>query len=134
MLDARSPYILVRDDFDVLDVTSSLEDLTQNILGDTGIQATDIQGPLVRLWRGATRKWAPAGRGQDLVATHGRGDSGRDWVGVGGDMQRRRRHVGVRATVLGVIVARSSSIGLRRRGKLASGNTRISHDRVGGRG
>lgn len=121
-------YVLVRDDLDVLDVTSGLEDLAQDILRDAGIKAADIQGALVGLGGGATRERAPTGRGHDLVAAHGRGDGSRNRVGVGRNVQRRGRHVSVRAPILRrVIVTGRSSVGLGRWRKLASGNTRISH-------
>lgn len=119
-------HVLVRNNLDVLYVTSSLEDLAQHILRDAGIQAADVQRPLIRLGGGAARERAAARRRHDLIARHGRGNSGRDGVRVGRDVQRRRRHVGVGA-VLAVLVAGSACVGLRRGRKLASGNTVVGH-------
>lgn len=107
-------------------MTSSLEDLSQNILRNTGVQAADVEGTLIRLGRSTTGERTTAGRRHNLVAAHGRGDGRGDRVVVGRNMERRRRHVGVRA--IAVLVARGSCIGLRGRGKLASGNTSIGHD------
>lgn len=107
-------------------MTSSLEDLSQDILGDTRIQAADIEGTLIRLGRSTTRERTTAGRRHDLVAAHGRGDGRGDRVVVGRNVERRGGHMGVRA--IAVLVARGSCVGLRGRGKLASGNTSIGHD------
>lgn len=119
-------YVLVGDDLDVLNVPSSLEDLSQDVLGNTRVQATDVQCALVGLGGGATWEWTTARRGHDLVATHGRCDGGGDRIVVGRDVKRRRGHVGVRA--IAVLVTRGSCVGLRGRGKLASRNTSVGHD------
>jgi hypothetical protein len=41
-VDTDSTYILVRNDFDVLDMARGLEDLTENILSDPRIKASDV--------------------------------------------------------------------------------------------
>lgn len=119
-------YVLIGDDLDVLDVTSSLEDLSQDILGDSRVQTTNVQRTLVGFGGGAAGKGATAGRRHDLVAAHGRGNGGRDRVRVGWDVQRWRRHVGI--GTVAIFVPRSSSIGLRGRRKLVSRNASIGHD------
>jgi len=48
--------ILVGNNLDTLDVASRLEDLTQDVLRDAGIQASDIQRALVRLRSCATAR------------------------------------------------------------------------------
>ena len=64
--------ILVRNDFDALDMASRLEDLPQHVLGDARVQASHIQGPFVRLRSGATRDVAG-------TATGWRHDIGAHW-------------------------------------------------------
>jgi hypothetical protein len=41
-VDTDSTYILVRNDFDVLDVTSCFEDLAKNIFSDSRIKTSNI--------------------------------------------------------------------------------------------
>jgi hypothetical protein len=41
-VDTDSTYILVRNDFDVLDMASCLKDLTKNILSDPRIKASNV--------------------------------------------------------------------------------------------
>lgn len=119
-------YVLIGDDLDVLDVAGSLEDLSQDILGDSRVQTTDVQRALVGLRGGAARERATAGRRHDLIATHGRGDGSRYRIRVGWDVQRWRRHVGIGAVA--IFVARSSSTGLRGRRKLVPRDASIGHD------
>lgn len=65
-----SAYILIGDDLDVLDMTSSLKYLTQNILRHPLVQAADVEGPLVRL--GCCSTEAPGtGWGHDATLVHG---------------------------------------------------------------
>lgn len=123
---ANITYVLVGNNLDVLDVPSSLEDLSQDILGDARIQAADIERTLVRLWGGATRERTPAGRRHDLVAAHRRGDGCGNRIVVGRNVKRRRWHVGVRS--IAILITRGSCVGLRGRGKLTSGYTSIGHD------
>ena len=52
----QATYILVGNNLDTLDVASRLEDLTQDVLRDAGIQASDIQRALVRLRSCATAR------------------------------------------------------------------------------
>jgi hypothetical protein len=109
---------LVGNDLDALDVASGLEDLTQHVLSDSGVQSTNIQRALVRLRGSATRNVArlAAGRGHG-VGAHGRADGGRDRVVVLRDDdrgERRGRHVLLWLALVSV-VARSAS--RRRRGK-----------------
>jgi hypothetical protein len=111
--------ILVRDDLDVLNVTRSLKDLTEDILGDTGIKSANIESPLIRLGRGTAGKWAGATRRHQAAfvtsASHRRSDSGRDGICILRDMQRRGRQMARSTLVLTILVARSANIGLWRR-------------------
>lgn len=130
----RTTCILVRNDLDTLNMAGGLEDLAQDVLGDPGVQATHIQGTLVRLRSSATTEGGTAAGGHDAAlvaaATHRGSDCGRDRVGVLRNMQGRGRHVRrVRASVLAVLVAGRARVGLRRRRELARGRggTVISH-------
>lgn len=108
--------------------------MTQDVLGDARVQASDIQRTLVRL-RGstATEGTTAAGRHHAALvtaATHRRSDRGRDRIGVLRNMERRGRQVRrVRAGVLAILVARRTRVGLRRRWELARGRGRtvVSH-------
>jgi hypothetical protein len=62
---------LVRDNLDALDVASGLENLAQNVLGDTGVQASDIQCPLVRLRRSTARGVTSSAGGRHDTTRHG---------------------------------------------------------------
>jgi hypothetical protein len=48
-------HILVGNNLNVLHMASGLEDLTQDILGDTLIQAANVQRPLVRFRSSASK-------------------------------------------------------------------------------
>lgn len=94
-------------------MASRLEDLTQNVLGDTGVESTDIQGPLIRL--GSSTAWsvgrATCARRRHDTTRHRRADSGRDGVRVlrdddGGE--RRRRHVLLGVALLAIVARRAS--------------------------
>jgi hypothetical protein len=56
-------YVLVRDDLDVLHVSSGLENLPENLFGDPGVQTANIQSSFVGL-----RGCAPDG----AASAHGR--------------------------------------------------------------
>ena len=128
MIVLHPTYVLVRDDLDILNVTSSFEDLTQNILSDARVQTTNIQGSLVGLRGGAANEGTGTAGGCHIIAGHGRGDSGRNWIGVGRDVQRRRRHVAlVGGAVLTIFVSGSTSIGLRGRRQLGARSNVIGH-------
>jgi len=95
--DARRAYRwsarrLVRDDLDALDVAGGLENLAQHVLGDSGVQSTDVQGSLVGLGGSAARHVAglAAGWGH-WVAGHRGADGGGDGVGVLRDDDRGQR-------------------------------------------
>lgn len=103
---------LVRDNLNTLDVASRLEDLAQNVLSDSGIESTNVQGPLVRLRRGAARGvgGASGARRRHDASRHGRADGGRDGVRVlrddnGGE--RRRRHVLLGVALLAIVARRA---------------------------
>lgn len=122
--------ILVGDDFDVLDMASGLKDLTENILSNTRVQASDVQGALVWLGGSPTRHVARGvARGRQHAGRHGRADGRGDRVGVlrdddGG--QGRRGHVLLwRALVAAVIARRASRSRLLRHGSRR--RVRIGH-------
>lgn len=89
----KSTYILVRDNLDILNVTSRLEDLAQDILGDSLVQSTNIERSLIRFGRSSSE----AGTGRRHHGPVGRGDGAGDRVVVLGDVQRRQ----VRLAILG---------------------------------
>lgn len=45
----KTTYVLVGNDLDVLNMSSSLEDLAENVLGNSLVQASHVQRALVRL-------------------------------------------------------------------------------------
>lgn len=47
--DTDSTYILVRNDFDILDMTRGLKDLTEHVFCYSWVEPTDVQGALIRL-------------------------------------------------------------------------------------
>jgi len=82
-VDTDSTYILVRNDFDVLDMTSGLEDLTEHIFSNSWVKAPNVQGPLVRLRGCATNEAAcTIRRHHASIFSHGRGYRGRNGIGV----------------------------------------------------
>ena len=91
-----STYGLVRDDLDVLNMASSLEDLAKNVFRDPRVQSSHVQRALIWLWSGAAHESTSAVGGHHL-ARHGRSHCGRNRVGILRDHDRRqrwRRHVG----------------------------------------
>lgn len=113
-------------------MASGLEDLAKNVLGNTRVEATDVESALVGLRSGAAAERTTTGGRNDaalVAATQGRGDRGRDGVRVLRNMERRGWHMGGVLTILAILIARSTRIRLRRRGKLASAlvGTVISH-------
>lgn len=111
---ASSTYILVRDNLDVLDVTSRLKDLSQNILRHTLIEATDVERPLVRFGSRSTKAGSRGENTASILRGPGRGDGGRDRIVVLRNVQRRR---GNGLAVLPAIEACGTRIWLR--GQLA---------------
>ena len=113
-------YILVWDDLDVLDVSSRLENLLQDVFSDPGIQAADIQSPFVGFGGCAPRSRRSRGRGQatGIIARERRADGARNGVVISWDDDRSESwwsHVGaggaicwrplVLALVLAMVVA-----------------------------
>ena len=118
-------------------MASSLENLSQDVLGDPRVKAADVESALVRLGGGATAEGvAGAGGRHDAarvtVPTHRRRNRRRDGIGVLRDVQRRRRHVcGIRVIVLTVLVTGRACVCLRWRGKLSGGGRRANVSHVG---
>jgi hypothetical protein len=81
--DTDSTYILVRNDFDILDMTGCLKNLTEDIFGDSWVQTANVQCALVWL-RGCTSCEASLAiwRHHAPILAHWRGDRGRDRVGI----------------------------------------------------
>lgn len=67
-------------------MTSSLEDLAQDVLGDSLVQSTDIERSLI----GFGRSSSEAGTGRRHHGPVGGGDGAGDRVVVWGDVQRRQ--------------------------------------------
>ena len=117
-------YVLIRDYLDILDMSCGLEDLTQHILRHPLVETPHVECALVRLGSGTSSEaTSAAGRHDVVYAGHGRGDGGRDRVGVLWDVQRRRRHVSL--VGLAILVARRPRIGLR--GELRGGSSTVGH-------
>ena len=137
LLGAGFTHVLVGNDLDILDVTSGLEDLSQDVLGDAGVEAANVESALVGLGSSAAAEGvAGAGGRHDAaritVPTHGRRNRRRDGIGVLGNVQRRRRHVcGIRVVVLTVLVTGRTCVWLRWRGELSGGGRRASVSHVG---
>lgn len=109
-------------------MASGLEDLAQDVLSNTRVQASDVQRSLVRLGRSPARSIASSAGGGHDTTRHGRADRGRDGVGVLWDDhrgERRRRHVLLSAALL-AIVARGSSGGRWRR-QVGTRRCRVGH-------
>ena len=85
----RSTYVLVRDDLDVLHVSSGLKDLSQDFLGDPRVQSTNVQGSLVGLRGGAPDGTASAHRGHNGAEIYWSADLTRHHVVVVGNVERR---------------------------------------------
>ena len=100
--------ILVGDDLDTADMTSSVKDLLQDIFCYTRVQAADIQRSLVWFWRSSSDSTS---RRHDALEVN----SSRGWVVVLGDDNRghewwrRHRFDWVIAATGRAIVARSPS-------------------------
>lgn len=80
-------HILVRDDLNTLNVAGGLEDLLQDLFGDSRVQAANVQRSLVGL-RSGTAGTTSAARGIETIVTHGRANRVRVEVGVLGDVER----------------------------------------------
>lgn len=111
--DTDSTNILVGNDFDVLDMSSSFEDLAQDILSHARIKSTNIERTLIWLWGRTTNEPALAiWRHDDPILTrHRRGYSCWNGIRVLRDddrWERRRRHVRVAHAILAVLVAWST--------------------------
>jgi hypothetical protein len=89
-------YILVWNNLDTLHVASGLKNLLQDILRDSWIQTSHVQGPLV--WLGCRSTYIPAGvRRRHHVSRHRRRDCCRNRVGILWNHHGRQRwwwHVG----------------------------------------
>lgn len=122
--------VLVRNNLNALDVTSGLEDLAQDVLGDSRVQATHIQSSFVRLGSRTTRDIpSAAAGGRHDVCAHGRADGRRDGIRVLRDddgRQRRGRHVLLGLARSTPIVARGACGGRRRR-HLSLRGGRVGH-------
>jgi len=87
----RSTYVLVRDDLDVLHVSSGLEDLSQDFLGDPRVQTTNVKGSLVGLRGGAPDGAASAHGRAKTVEAVGVGHVHGERVVVLRDVETERR-------------------------------------------
>lgn len=80
-------YVLIRDDLNTLNVSSSLENLLEDLLGDSGVQTTNVEGSLVWL-RGGAARTAGAARRVEAIVAHGGTNSVGVHVGVLGNVER----------------------------------------------
>ena len=110
-------------------MSSSLEDLFQDIFRHPRVETADVKSSLVWL-RGCTTHISACAGGGNHVSRHRRGDRGRNRVGVLGDNHgwaRRRRHVGGIGLAISlrciVLLVRASIRGLR----LMGGRRRSRH-------
>ena len=106
----QSTYVLVRDDLDVLHVSSGLEDLSQDFLGDPRVQSTNVKGSLVGLRGGAPDGATGAhGRAKTVQAVGIRHVHGERIV-VLGDVQAERR-LSRHALAVAILIARHTTHG-----------------------
>lgn len=129
----QSTYVLVRDDLDVLHVSSGLENLSQDFLGDPWVQTADVKGSLVGLWGGAPDGTAGAHRGAKTVKAVGVGHVHGERVVVLGDVQAERR-LSRHALAVAILIARHTTHGGRHGELLLLGGTVVvgHYDEVSG--
>jgi hypothetical protein len=101
----RLTYVLVGDDLDILHVSSSLENLPQDLLSDPGVQATNVKGSLVGLRGGAPDGTAGAHRRTKTVQAVGIGHVHGKRVVVLRDVEAKRR-LARHALAVAVLIAR----------------------------
>jgi hypothetical protein len=106
----RLTYVLVRDDLDVLHVSSCLEDLSQDFLGDPRVQTTNVKGSLVGLRGGAPDGTASAHGRAKTVEAVGIGHVHGERVVVLGDVEAERR-LARHALAVAVLIARHATHG-----------------------
>jgi hypothetical protein len=69
---ASETYVLIRDDLNTLNVSSGLEDLFEDFLGDSGVQTANVESSLVGLRSGTARTTGTARRVQTIaIVVHG---------------------------------------------------------------
>ena len=129
----QSTYVLVRDDLDVLHVSSGLEDLSQDFLGDPRVQSTNVQGSLVGLRGGAPDGTASAHGRAKTVEAVGIGHVHGERVVVLGDVQAERR-LARHALAVAILIARHTTHGGRHGELLLLGGTVVvgHYDEVSG--
>jgi hypothetical protein len=98
-------YVLVRDDLDILHVSSGLENLSQDFLGDPWVQTADVKGSLVGLWGGAPDGTAGAHWGAKTVKAVGVGHVHGERVVVLRDVEAERR-LARHSLAVAILVAR----------------------------
>ena len=88
-------------------MSSCLEDLAQDVLGDARVEASDIEGALVWFWSGTSDEASLTVWSHDHTILHRwRGDGRWDWVRVLGSVERsERRWWHMSGAMLAVIVA-----------------------------
>jgi hypothetical protein len=92
---AIETYVLIRDDLNTLNVSSGLEDLLEDFLGDSRIQTTNVKSSLVGLGSGTARTAGAARRVQAIaVVVHGISHG----VGLDGALRDVERGVLARST------------------------------------
>ncbi|RXK34165.1 hypothetical protein BBD39_06145 [Arsenophonus endosymbiont of Bemisia tabaci Asia II 3] len=113
---ARLTYVLVRDDLDVLHVSGGLKDLPEDLFGDSGVQATNVQSSFVGFGSGAPDGAAGAHGGGDAVEAVGIRHVHGERVVVLRDVEAERR-LGRHTLAIAVLEASLTGHG-RRHGEL----------------
>jgi hypothetical protein len=101
----QSTYVLVRDDLDVLHVSSGLENLSQDFLGDPWVQTANVKGSLVGLRGSAPDGTACAHWGTKTVKAVGVGHVHGERVVVLRDVEAERR-LARHSLAVAVLIAR----------------------------
>ena len=111
-----SAHVLVGNNFDVLHMASGLKDLSEHVFSNAGIQATNVQCPLVWFGRRPSDKASSTVGRHHSIFSHRRSYSGRDGVCVLRDDDWRKRwgwHMS--ALRVAILISRRTGRGGRRR-------------------
>ena len=129
----QSTYVLVRDDLDVLHVSSGLEDLPENLLGHPGVQTANVQSSFVGLGGSAPDGAASAHGRSKAIETVGIRHVHGERVVVLGDVQAERR-LSRHALAVAILIARHTTHGGRHGELLLLGGTVVvgHYDEVSG--
>lgn len=120
-----STHVFVGNNLHTLHMARGLKNLLQNVFRDPGVEAANIESPLIRLWSSTTYISTCCVGRRHQVPGHWGGNRCRDWVCILRNHHGRRRHVGWIALAIALLLlAGSASRWLRRRGKARGGRGR----------